>query len=1040
MKLPFQIIKWLPLWVKAVLIIVLLSSGLSTIVLAQDDSETIVWLPYITNGPIIAPPVGTPEPTLTPQPSETPMPTATAEPNQPLLTISRISDEPRAVEGDNTGVIFELNRTNDSASVSFQLTINEQTAQRINQATQAHIQANPEPRSDFYFPNNVLVCNFANPMGEKSTALSASASDDYDLYDEDGNLITDSISFAQNELTKQIVVKAAADNVTEVPELLEVNILPATNYAVHGDHPIEVLLVEGTNEVTDDSLLFIGQMTAEGDAQTTATGLTTVRLAEDNSFALVSMSFSGLTTEQTAAHIHIANPDSGPVAFSLPMGQFTNIQWGVKAAQFVTTDQEMLDRLLSGGLYANVHSSKYPAGEIKGVLVKADGTNNPNFNYPAPAYENLTGEDLTRDIVRFLRQSTFGPTPELVADLEARVAAANGNRIAAYEAWLDEQMQIDSPSHHEYYIAARDQWLSTVPANQLTDALNSQAGRNPAFYGGWFISAVHGKAHLRERVGFALSEIFVVSTRDNQISQRAEGLAAYNDMIKQNAFGDFETLLTDVSKHPVMGIYLSHLQNKQEQFDEDGNLVASPDENYAREVMQLFSIGLIERHPDYFIKLDENGLPIQTYTQTDITELSRVFTGWGLGVQAVGEGETTATVPNDEFEYKLQRRRERFHTYLTVPMKSFDDNGYDPSDKRYEVVRDQGQKVVLGEVFPAGQTGEQDLTQIMGILSDHPNTAPFISYRLIQRLVTSNPSAGYVYRVSTAFTDSNGDLGETIKAILLDPEARNLDTAEIVGYGRIQEPLVRTMNMYRLMDIEHNNDTDFPVSDLTNFGLPASELNRYENNVSRITLSPFTIDGENNGYEQSPLSAPTVFNWFLPNFTPAGPIAEAGLVAPELQHMNAALAVNYYNHIHSFAMTNGQNGPSGLSPVYGGERARPVITDLPLAVEAYMNVMDTNNDNTISELDATFEDDLAIRQAVADMVDIYDLYVCDGWFKARATGNSNTDPREIIIDSISSIHDYNDSRTEERAIEARDQRLREAFLVMFTAPQCMVQK
>ena len=456
--------------------------------------------------------------------------------------------------------------------------------------------------------------------------------------------------------------------------------------------------------------------------------------------------------------------------------------------------------------------------------------------------------------------------------------------------------------------------------------------------------------------------------------------------------------------------------------------------------MQLFSIGLIERHPDYLIKLDSDGLPIQSYTQTDITELARVFTGWSYSVQAVGDGSSLGSVQNTEFEYKMQSRSQKYHPYMVEPMKSFDDNGYDPSDRDYEIVRDQGEKIVLGETFPAGQTGEEDLAQIMGILSDHPNTAPFISYRLIQRLVTSNPSSGYIYRVSTTFSESGGDLGATVKAILLDPEARNLDKAQIIGYGRVQEPLVRTMSMFRLMDAEYNNEAEYPISSLSAHGLSATELSYFENDVKRISMSNSTVDSQSSSYGQGPLAAPTVFNWFLPNFSPAGPIAQAGLVAPELQHMNASIATNYYNHFNSFAFTRGTNGPRGYAAVHDTDGPRIVLTDLPPAYDAYMSVMDTNNDGTISELDSTFDNENAIRQATAAMVDVYDLYVCDGWFKARATGNAQTDPREIIIDGISSIHDYNDGRTEERALDARDQRLRETLLIMFTAPQCMVQK
>lgn len=957
-----------------------------------------------------------------------------------VIQVARESESARAVEGSEEGAVYLVSRFGslDEATVPFQ--INTSTKQKLESKTNEYLDKNIEPTSDFFFSDNVVFCRIPGVSFDEFPASGVASDNDYLIKDEDGNQLNGAITFKEGQTSKKIIVEALEDNEIEVPEIISIELIASDGVEINYTNDIEVYVAEGPAEIGDNSRLFVATMTAEGDAVTLATGLATVRLAEDNSFAMVSMSFSGLTSEQTASHIHIANPDSGPIAFSLPLGQFTNEVWGVKAAQFVETDQEMLDKLLSGGLYVNVHSANYPAGEIKGFLLEKTGSENPTLDYPMPDYEVLTGEELTRDITRFLHQSTFGPTPELIADLEARVAAENGDRIVAYEKWLDEQMEMDYPSQLAYYIAMRKQYISQTPAEDVVATVQYVPNITGPFYNTWFTHSIYAEAQLRERVAFALSQIFVVSMENNELRNRAYGVTGYNDLLKANAFGSYEQLLTDVSKSPVMGIYLSHLQNQANQFDDDGNLVASPDENYAREVMQLFSIGMVELHPDYSLKLGSDGLPLQTYTQDDITELARVFTGWSYATQAIDDGATPGGEVNTEFFYSGKSRGALYHDYLVEPMISFDDNGYEPDHNRYVKVRDDGEKVVLGSTFPAGQSGEEDMAQIMSVLADHANTAPFISYRLIQRLVKSNPSAGYIYRVSTVFEDTDGDLGETVKAILLDPEARNLAYTDLDGAGKVHEPLIKMMALMRLGNASYPTASAYELDSLKQYGLTDQQLDSLEPDAKRIFMSDYPV-GDAVSFDQAPLTAPTVFNWYLPDFSPAGSIASAGLVAPELQHINSSIAVSYYNAIYSIARANGTSqGPLGLSPVEDVDRSRLKLEAPQPAIDAYMAVMDDNEDGTISEADVTFDDDLAVRDAVAAVVDWYDVNSCDSWLNHKATGNGATDVREIIIDNVIAAHSNNDGRTEERAIDARDDRLYEVMLAMFTIPQCVIHK
>jgi len=619
------------------------------------------------------------------------------------------------------------------------------------------------------------------------TGRTAAGPEDVIVRDEEGSVLDGKISFDVGQMDHRVTVEAVADENIEVPEHFIVRLEDRPEYDIHATANYKDFIVrDDVPGITEESRLFVGLMGPEGDAVTSAGGVAIIRLSGDNSYGLVNYNFSGLTDVQTAAHIHYANPLSGPIVFSLPLGQVVDEHWEIEGTELASTDQRMLDALLTGRLYINAHSATYPAGEIRANTVLSEGA--PEMAQPLPPapIESLAGDALQRDVVRFLTQATFGPTSETVADMLARIETHGGDRIAAYEEWMDEQMALISPSLR-VYSNAHNRFYRGTQRSAKEDPTTNVVGITE----GWFTGAVYSKAQLRERIGFALSEIFVVSIQNEHLRQNPWGVTHYYDILRSSAFITYRNLIERISLHPAMGVYLSHFQNQAERVRPDGMVVSSPDENYAREIMQLFSIGLVNLHPDGSLMLNEEGLPTRTYTQEDIVDLARVFTGWAFAERNDNDGVAAARIPNEDFFYDGHEwSATNFHHSWITYMKMFEDNGLPEDDPGYVRYHDNGEKVVLGNVFPAGQSGEDDLEQALDILSNHPSTAPFISYRLIQRLVTSNPSAGYIHRAATAFQRSNGSMRVLVKAILLDPEARNLSHIKDVGYGKKKEPLV----------------------------------------------------------------------------------------------------------------------------------------------------------------------------------------------------------------------------------------------------------
>ncbi len=404
---------------------------------------------------------------------------------------------------------------------------------------------------------------------------------------------------------------------------------------------------------------------------------------------------------------------------------------------------------------------------------------------------------------RFLNQATFGAT-----ETEAERVIDMG-----ITAWVDDQLQKPASLQLPY--------LQSLPRPQFLFEL--QPDRTDI----WFRHALHADDQLRQRVAFALSEIMVISQL-GVLGDLTYSMADYYDVLAEHAFGNYRDLIEAVTLHPAMGMYLSMLGNERP--DPANNI--RPDENYARELMQLFSIGLVALNIDGSVVLDQQGQPEPTYDQSIIEGFAHIFTGWTFA----GSFQFRGAYPNDANQ--------------VVPMQLW------PS------FHDTGSKTLLnGFVVPPGQTGAADLRDALDNIFNHPNVGPFIATRLIQRLVTSNPSPAYVARVAGVFNNNGsgvrGDLAAVVKAILLDSEARPATPQEFSG--KLKEPLLRLTQLWRAYDA-------------------ASASGRYPLNYIYVIFG------------QGPLQSPSVFNFFSPFYAPPGEISDKGLVAPEL-----AIATEYLN-------------------------------------------------------------------------------------------------------------------------------------------------
>ncbi|MBT8101218.1 MAG: DUF1800 domain-containing protein, partial [Gammaproteobacteria bacterium] len=482
----------------------------------------------------------------------------------------------------------------------------------------------------------------------------------------------------------------------------------------------------------------------------------------------------------------------------------------------------------------------------------------PPVSPPAPPPPPTAAE--LADASRFAAHATFG------LNYSALDALARQGKSA----WLDAQFALPVSDHSSIVLDLVQRRDAGEFAQYEEDVEYLVLFRRLA----WWHRTVTAPDELRQRVAFALSEIFVVSDNVDTLLVFPLALSGYYDTLLNNAFGNYRDLLRDVTLHPAMGIYLSHVNNRRS--DPANNTF--PDENYAREVMQLFSIGLFELNIDGSQKLDGNGMPIPTYSNVEIREFAKVFTGLSYGGAGAFFGRQ---IPN-----------------FSTPMQMFD------------AAHEPGQKNLLnGAVVQAGQSGIQDLEAAIDNLFEHPNVGPFIGKQLIQRLVTSNPSPAYIERVARAFNgDSSGvrgDMRAVIRAVLLDPEARAAPGGN-AEFGKLREPVVRYASLLR----------QFGATSSDGFIANTGYLLQY------LT-------------QQHPLSAPSVFNFFLPAHSPSGDIAAAGLVAPEFQIATSNSIVGLSNLIDFILLGDSvTDAPEPFAPVsLTFDGLQDIAEDVPALVD-----------------------------------------------------------------------------------------------------------
>ena len=504
----------------------------------------------------------------------------------------------------------------------------------------------------------------------------------------------------------------------------------------------------------------------------------------------------------------------------------------------------------------------------------------------------LNGTDLLPDLKgasRFLGQASLGANYE-----EIEYVSQIG-----IEAWIDEQMAMPASSYLTTYQNIYEEAITQITAVHGTaDMARRSDYLNFAFYE----KVLKEEDVLRHKVAFALSQIFVVSLENGP--SWGFGHSSYYDLLYQGAFGNFHDLLTDVTLHPIMGMYLSHFKNAKA----DPLAGTLPDENYAREIMQLFTIGLFEMNLDGTSKKDVNGGLIPTYDIVDVQKLAKVFTGLS------GAARDTILYPQyagDEYNVNFNMLDRSVD--LTVPMKMYDE------------YHEQGTKEMIdGTIIPAGQLGMQDIIDALQILFNHDNVAPFISIRLIQQLVKSNPTPEYIERVASVFEDNGqgvkGDLGAVIKAILTDTEARDCTWIDDPMSGKLKQPLERLLQLYRGFDIDSPSGK-FWFRD---------RVDIYEE------------------LGQSFLNAPTVFNFFTPFYAENDYVAPNEMVSPAFQILHSTTSIKYINLVEYMLKTRPFYNRTGVNPNPSKPKLTVDINDDPfLDFTGEINEYDTNGINAL---------------------------------------------------------------------------------------------
>ena len=459
-------------------------------------------------------------------------------------------------------------------------------------------------------------------------------------------------------------------------------------------------------------------------------------------------------------------------------------------------------------------------------------------DFAEPVAAELAGVKVNSDAeaARFLLQAQFSASESEIAEV----------RQKGFATWLDEQQARPVAQLAWDWMVATG--YTAIDTHEYF--FNTYPGNSMAWYR---LMAAHDA--VRQRAALALSNFFVVSLDgvNDSMNWASPGIAHYWDILQRNAFGNYRMLLEEVTLSHAMGAYLNTRGNRKE----DPARGRLPDENYAREVMQLFSIGLNQLNLDGSVKLDAAGAPLDSYTQSDVSNLARVFTGYDenrsfpRGLNPNPPGQTLANVESARAPMVLDERQ------------------HSPLEKKF-----------LGTTIPANTLGAESLRLALDTLFNHPNVGPFLGRQMIQRLVTSNPSAAYVSRVAGAFNANRngvrGDLGHMFRTILLDDEARNLAALASTTSGKLREPVLRIAQWARTFKLK-------PIAG--GFWKIPTGLTPWDATTS---------------LSQSPLQAPSVFNFFRPGYVPPSTaLAASKATAPEFQIVNESTVNTYINYLQN---------------------------------------------------------------------------------------------------------------------------------------------
>jgi uncharacterized protein (DUF1800 family) len=462
---------------------------------------------------------------------------------------------------------------------------------------------------------------------------------------------------------------------------------------------------------------------------------------------------------------------------------------------------------------------------------------------------------------RFLAQAAFGGSDTDIQNVQYQADGIQG--------WLTQQFAIPvNPSGQ----------LSNVAWMQANDLISIEFDTTGVQSSLWR-KLISSPDVLRQRMMLALTDLFVVNTGATTLNYRGAAAAYYLDRLEANAFGNFQDLLLAVSHTPAMGQYLSYLGSVK------ANPVTgtSPDENYAREIMQLFSLGVVQLNIDGTPLANPNdpGVALATYSQTDVLNMAKVFTGWELNGAATAYPGASAAID-----------------MINNP------SGFDTTEK-----------YVLGKTIAAGLDGEQTLEAAIYILMQHPNIAPFISRQFIQRLVTSNPSPDYVSRVATVFQSTQGDMISIITAILTDSEATSADLLSNAEAGKLREPVVRFIQWARTFPL------NFAPGDAAAWAT-----------IGDLSSPSYAL-------AESPLQSPNVFFFFQPGFVPPHTALQtSGITAPEFAITNESSVAGYMNFIKkiiSEGIGGVQGNYSALQPLVNqGGNSAALLAELNVLIAA----------------------------------------------------------------------------------------------------------